>query len=50
MAGMSGCEAVGHRLDVVDALVAAAAELMSAEIATTNIRDYPMLPGLLRRY
>lgn len=39
-----------HGLDVVDALVAAAAEVLSADVATTNIRDFPMFPGLARPY
>jgi predicted nucleic acid-binding protein len=39
-----------HGLDVVDALVAAAAELLSADVATTNVRDFPMFPGLARPY
>jgi predicted nucleic acid-binding protein len=39
-----------HGLDVVDALVAAAAEILSAEVATTNVRDFPMFPGLARPY
>lgn len=39
-----------HSLDVVDALVAAAAELLSADIATTNVGDFPMFPGLARPY
>lgn len=39
-----------HDLDVVDALVAAAAEILAADVATTNIRDFPMFPGLARPY
>lgn len=39
-----------HGLDVVDALVAAAAEVLSADVATTNVRDFPMFPGLTRPY
>ena len=39
-----------HGLDVVDALVAAAAETLSADVATTNVRDFPMFPGLQRPY
>lgn len=39
-----------HGLDVVDALVAAAAEALSADVATTNVRDFPMFPDLQRPY
>jgi len=39
-----------HGLDVVDALVAAAAELLDAEIATINVRDFPMFPDLRPPY
>jgi predicted nucleic acid-binding protein len=39
-----------HGLDVVDAIVAAAAEFLSAELATVNVRDFPMFPGLKRPY
>jgi predicted nucleic acid-binding protein len=39
-----------HGLDVVDAIVAAAAEFLSADLATVNVRDFPMFPGLKRPY
>ena len=39
-----------HGLDVVDALVAAAAEILSADVATANVRGFPMFPGLQRPY
>lgn len=35
-----------HRIDVVDALLAAATEVMSARLATHNVRHFPMFPGL----
>lgn len=38
-----------HGLDVVDALVAAAAEALSADVATLNVRHFPMFPGLAGR-
>lgn len=39
-----------HGLDVVDAIVAAAAEFLSADLATVNVREFPMFPGLTRPY
>jgi hypothetical protein len=39
-----------HGLDVVDAIVAAAAEFLSADLATVNVKDFPMFPGLRRPY
>jgi len=39
-----------HGLGVIDALVAAAAEFLSADVATLNLRDFPMFPGLRRPY
>lgn len=39
-----------HGLAVVDALVAAAAEFLSADVATINVRDFPMFPDLRRPY
>jgi hypothetical protein len=39
-----------HGLDVVDAIVAAAAEMIDGTLATTNVRDFPMFPGLRRPY
>jgi predicted nucleic acid-binding protein len=35
---------------VVDAIVAAAAEFLSADLATVNVKDFPMFPGLRRPY
>lgn len=35
-----------HGLDVVDALVAAATETLSASLATANVRHFPMFPDL----
>lgn len=39
-----------HGLDVIDALLAAAAEEIGAEVATLNVRDFPMFPGLRPPY
>ena len=39
-----------HGLDAVDAIVAATAEFLSADLATLNVRDFPMFPGLQRPY
>ncbi len=39
-----------HGLGVVDALVAAGAEFLSADLATRNVRDFPMFPGLRPPY
>ena len=39
-----------HGLDAIDAIVAAAAEFMSADVATLNVRDFPMFPGLKPAY
>jgi len=39
-----------HGLDVVDAILAAAAEEIGGEVATLNVRDFPMFPGLKRPY
>lgn len=39
-----------HGLGVIDAVVAAAAEFLSADVDTLNLRDYPMFPGLRRPY
>ena len=39
-----------HGLGVIDAIVAAAAEFLSADVATLNLRDFPMFPGLRRPY
>ncbi len=39
-----------HGLGVIDAIVAAAAEFLSGDVATLNVRDFPMFPGLQRPY
>ncbi|MEJ7748730.1 MAG: PIN domain-containing protein [Candidatus Limnocylindrales bacterium] len=39
-----------HGLGVVDALLAAATEELGAELLTTNVRDFPMFPGLEAPY
>lgn len=39
-----------HGLDVIDAIVAAAAEVIDGEVVTLNVRDFPMFPGLRRPY
>ncbi len=39
-----------HGLGVIDALLAAAAEGLDARLATLNIRDFPMFPGLQPPY
>jgi predicted nucleic acid-binding protein len=39
-----------HGLGVVDAIVAAAAEQLDARLATLNVRDFPMFPGLTTPY
>jgi hypothetical protein len=39
-----------HGLDVVDAIVAAATEFLSADLATLNVRHFPMFPGLRPPY
>lgn len=39
-----------HGLSVIDAIVAAAAEFLSADVVTHNLRDFPMFPGLTRPY
>jgi predicted nucleic acid-binding protein len=39
-----------HGLDIVDAIVAAAAEFLSADLATLNVRDFPMFPDLKPPY
>jgi predicted nucleic acid-binding protein len=37
-------------LSIVDLVIAATAELLEAELATANIRHYPMFPGLAPPY
>jgi predicted nucleic acid-binding protein len=37
-------------LSIVDFLIAATAQLLDAELATTNVRHYPMFPGLTPPY
>jgi predicted nucleic acid-binding protein len=39
-----------HGLDVVDAIVAAAADFLSADLATLNVRHFPMFPDLRPPY
>jgi predicted nucleic acid-binding protein len=39
-----------HGIGVVDAIIAAAAESLSATVATRNVRHFPMFPGLNRPY
>lgn len=39
-----------HGIGVIDAIVAAAAEQLSATVATRNVRHFPMFPGLQRPY
>ena len=39
-----------HGIGVVDAIIAAGAEAISATIATRNVRHFPMFPGLTRPY
>ena len=39
-----------HGLDAIDAIVAAAAEFLEADLATLNVRDFPMFPGLQPPY
>jgi predicted nucleic acid-binding protein len=39
-----------HGLSVVDALVAAAADVLGAEVATLNVRHFPMFPDLRPPY
>jgi predicted nucleic acid-binding protein len=39
-----------HGLSPIDAIVAAAAEFLSADLATLNLRHFPMFPGLKRPY
>jgi predicted nucleic acid-binding protein len=39
-----------HGLRLVDAIVAAGAEFLGAELATKNVRDFPMFPDLKPPY
>ena len=39
-----------HGVGLVDAIIAAGAEILSATVATRNIRHFPMFPGLTRPY
>jgi predicted nucleic acid-binding protein len=39
-----------HRIEVVDLLVAAAAVELGGAVATLNVRDFPMFPGLQPPY
>lgn len=40
----------GARLDIVDYVLAAAAQLLPADLATHNVRDFPMFAGLQPPY
>ena len=35
-----------HGLSAIDSIVAAAAQELDAQVATLNVRDFPMFPGL----
>ena len=37
-------------LSIIDFLIAATAQLLDAELATANVRHYPMFPGLTPPY
>jgi hypothetical protein len=39
-----------HGVDVADAILAATAQAQEAELATLNVRHYPMFPGLRPAY
>ena len=39
-----------HHIGVVDAIIAATAETNNAQIATLNIKDFPMIKNLSRPY
>jgi len=39
-----------HGIGIVDAIIAAAAEILSASVATRNVRHFPMFPGLQPPY
>lgn len=39
-----------HHLGVVDLIIAATAIELGGTLATLNVRDFPMFPGLLRPY
>jgi predicted nucleic acid-binding protein len=39
-----------HRIEAVDALLAAATEQLGARLATHNVRDFPMFPDLQPPY
>jgi predicted nucleic acid-binding protein len=39
-----------HNLSVVDAIIAAAADVLGAEVATLNVRHFPMFPDLRPPY
>jgi len=49
-AGFGQHYARSHGIGVVDAIIAAAAEVLSATVATRNVRHFPMFPGLTRPY
>jgi predicted nucleic acid-binding protein len=39
-----------HGIGVVDAIIAAAAEVLSGTVVTRNVKHFPMFPGLARPY
>jgi predicted nucleic acid-binding protein len=39
-----------HSLSIIDFLIAGTAQLVDAELATANVRHYPMFPGLTPPY
>ena len=39
-----------HGLDTVDAIIAASAKIQGLELATLNLKHFPMFPGLTRPY
>ncbi len=39
-----------HGIGTIDAIIAAATEELEAQLATLNVRHFPMFPGLTRPY
>ena len=39
-----------HNVDIIDALIAATADVESLPLATLNLKHFPMFPGLSRPY
>ncbi|CAN7427265.1 type II toxin-antitoxin system VapC family toxin [Rhizobium sp. LjRoot254] len=39
-----------HRLDIIDALIAATASVQDEPLVTLNLKHFPMFPGLARPY